>query len=108
MQPHIVRQSTADHLHEDLLEDMLFSPRKDYDDANSVDVQKHNLIAMADRFEWNQNIARFWTTRNRWNTMVKQYIDPEALVAWLDQVEGRFPSSKRGIAVLRTNTVKAR
>jgi hypothetical protein len=108
MQPHIIRQSTADHLHEDLLEDMLFSPRKDYDDANSVDVQKHNLIAMADSFEWNQNIARFWTTRNRWNTMVKQYIDPEALVAWLDQISGRFPSSKRGIAVLRTNTVKAR
>lgn len=108
MQPHILKQSTVDHLHEDLMEDMLFGKREEYDDANSVDVQKHNLMAMADSFEWNQNIARFWTTRSRWNTMVKQYIDPEALVTWLDTISGRFPSSKRGIAVLRTNTVKAR
>lgn len=108
MQPHLFKQDTADNLHEDMLEDMLFGRRVEYDDANSVDVQKHNVVAMADSFAWNQNIARFWTTRSRWNTMVKQYIDPEALVAWLDQIEGRFPSSKRGIAVMRTNTVKAR
>lgn len=108
MQPHIFRQSTVDHLHEDMLEDMLFGRRSEFDDANSVDVQKHNVIAMADSFEWSQNIARFWTTRSRWNTMVKQYIDPEELKRWLDQIEGRFPSSKRGIAVLRTNTVQSR
>lgn len=108
MKPHIISRPTVDQLHEQMLASMLFSPRESYDDANSVDVQKHNVVAMADSFEWNQNIARFWTTRSRWNTMVKQYIDPEALQAWLDQIDGRFPSSKRGIAVMRTNTVKAR
>lgn len=107
-QPHLFHTATVTDLHDELATSMLFGARSEFDDANSVDVQKHNVVAMADSFEWNYDIARLWTTRARWNTMVKQYIDPEALTEWLDQIEGRFPSSKRGVAVLRTNTVKSR
>lgn len=105
---HVLRAHTATALHDHLAERLLFAKRRDLDDANGVDVQLHNVVAEADSFEWNYDTARLWTTRARWNTMVRQYIDREALLHWLDMIEKNFPQSKRGVAVLRTNTVASR
>jgi hypothetical protein len=105
---HIFRSKTATELHDNLAESLLFGQRLDFDDANSVDVQMHNVVAEADSFDWEYDTARLWTHRARWNVMVKQYIDPESLKEWLGLIETNFPSSKRGVAVLRTNTVKQR
>jgi hypothetical protein len=105
---HLIKAPTATLLHDKLANSLLFGSRTELDDANSVDVQLHNVVAEADSFEWLNSAERFWTTRSRWNTMVRQYIDPVALQEWLNIIEGRFPSSKRGVAVLRTNTVASR
>lgn len=105
---HTFNYPTVTELHDGLARRLLFGKREELDDANSVDVQIHNVVASADQFLWDYNIDRLWVPRSRWTTMVRQYVDPEALHAWLDQIENRFPSSKRGIAVLRTNTVQAR
>ena len=105
---HTYRYRTVTGLHEGLAGELLFGTRAELDDANSVDVQFHNVIAEADSFSWDYRVDRLWVPATRWTTMVRQYVDPQALVSWLDLVQGRFPSSKRGIAVLRTNTVRSR
>lgn len=105
---HAYKFPTVTALHDGLARKLLFAPREKLDDANSVDVQIHNVVAAAESFEWDYLVNRLWVPKTRWTTMVRQYVDPEALMAWLDLVESRFPSSKRGVAVLRTNTVQAR
>lgn len=105
---HTYRYKTVTQLHDGLAAELLFGRRSDLDDANSVDVQLHNVVAEADVFEWDYLVNRLWVPKTRWTTMVRQYVDPNSLHEWLDVIEGRFPDSKRGIAVLRTNTVKAR
>lgn len=105
---HAYRFPTVTQLHDGLARKLLYGTRDELDDANSVDVQLHNVIAEAKSFEWDYLIDRLWVPRTRWTTMVRQYIDSNALHEWLGMVEGRFPQSKRGIAVMRTNTVQSR
>lgn len=104
---HNYRYRTATELHDGLCDELLFGVKGDFDDVNSVDVQQHNVSALAESFDWEYDTARLWTTRSRWNTMVRQYIDPEAFKSWLTALENG-PSSRRGITVLRTNLVKSR
>ena len=105
---HAYKFPTVTALHNGLARKLLYGHASELDDVNSVDVQLHNVIAEAESFDWSYYIDTLWTTRLRWNTMVRQYIDPESLIEWLDTIESRMPGSKRGVAVLRTNTVKAR
>lgn len=104
---HTFRYKDITRLHDGLTEELLFAKAEDLDDVNSVDVQMHNVQAGADSMAWSYDVARLWTTRARWNTMVKQYVDPEEFKGWLYAIENG-PSSRRGVAVLRTNTVRAR
>lgn len=104
---HTFRYKDMNALHDGLCEELLFARAEELDDVNSVDVQMHNVMAGAESMDWNYDVARLWTTRARWNTMVRQYIDPEEFKGWLYAMENG-PSSRRGVAVLRTNTVRAR
>lgn len=95
-------------LHDGLCRDLLYAPASTLDNINSVDVQKHNVIAAARSLNYPTHLSRVWCSEQRWNTMIRQYLDPAATSEWLDTIESAFPSSKRGIAVLRTNTVEKR
>lgn len=105
---HAYKFPTVTALHDGLARKLLYGTRDELDDANSVDVQLHNVTAYAKSFEWDYRVDRLWTTHQRWNRMVRQYINRDDLEEWLDLIGDRFPSSKRGIAVLRTNTVQSR
>lgn len=105
---HAYRFPTVTQLHDGLARKLLFARREDLDDANSVDVQLHNVVAEAKSFDWDYLVNRLWVPKTRWTTMVRQYVDPNSLHEWLGTIESRFPDSKRGIAVMRTNTVQAR
>ena len=52
------------------------------------------------------NMARLWLGQSRWNTMVRQYINPLALNITLGMVEDHLSKSKKksGTATLRLNT----
>lgn len=104
---HTYHYKTATAMHDGLTEELLFARSGELDDANSTDVQLHNVVAEAESFKWDYSTERLWTTRARWNTMVRQYIDPEAFGSWISALEN-MPSSRRGISVLRTNLVKMR
>lgn len=95
-------------LHDGLCRDLLYAPGPSLDNVNSVDVQKHNVIAFAESLNYPTELARVWCSEQRWNTMIRQYLDPTSTREWLETIESAFPSSKRGIAVLRTNTVEKR
>lgn len=105
---HIIHTRTATQLHDKITESLLFGSKGELDDVNSEDVQLHNVVGEAESFDWQYDTKRLWTTRARWNTMVKQYVDPGALTEWLELIENRLVSGKRGCAVLRTNTVQSR
>jgi hypothetical protein len=95
-------------LHDQLCDSLILAPPEKLDVISTVDVQIHNIIAEAHSMEWDFDLKNMWLTPSRWSMMVNQYIDPEELEAWIGQCTGKIGTKGRGIAVMRTKTVKAR
>lgn len=95
-------------LHDQLCTSLVTATKDELDVISSVDVQIHNIIAQADSMEWDFDLKSMWLTKSRWSMMVRQYIDPEELEAWINQITSKIGTRGRGIAVMRTKTVKAR
>jgi hypothetical protein len=102
------RAPTLTQLHDKLCFTIVEAPETQLDVITTVDVQMHNVIAEAQSMEWEFDLKNMWLTPSRWSMMVKQYLDPEELNAWLEQCAGKIGTKGRGIAVLRTRTVKPR
>lgn len=95
-------------LHNDLCYYIVHAPESKLDVVTSVDVQIHNTISEADSMAWEFDLKDMWLTPSRWSMMVKQYLDPAELQAWLDQCTGKIGLRGRGIAVMRTRVVLPR
>jgi hypothetical protein len=65
-------------------------------------------MGIADSMEWDFDLKSMWLTKSRWSMMVRQYLEPEEVKAWIEQITARIGTKERGIAVLRTKTVAAR
>lgn len=102
------RAPTLTQLHDKLCFEIVESPADKLDVITTVDVQIHNVIAEAQSMAWEFDLKSMWLTPSRWSMMVKQYLDPEELDAWLNQCAGKIGTRGRGIAVLRTRLVKPR
>lgn len=100
--------STMTELHEELCLSLIHAKPEELDMVTSVDVQIHDVIAEADSMEWDFDLKSMWLTKSRWSMMVRQYIDPEELQAWLEQCTAKIGKKGRGIAVMRTKLVKPR
>lgn len=100
--------ATMTELHDKMCKALVFAEEDDLDVISSVDVQIHNVIAQADSMDWEFDLKSMWLTKSRWSMMLNQYIDPEELEAWINQITSKIGTKKRGIAVMRTKTVKAR
>lgn len=103
-----VRAKTLTQLHDQLCNRLVTAPAEKLDVISSVDVQIHNVIAEAQSMAWEFDLKNMWLTPSRWSMMVNQYIDPDELEAWIGQCTGKIGTRGRGIAVMRTKTVKAR
>lgn len=99
---------TMTELHQMLCEALIRATEDELDVISNVDVQLHNVIAQADSMVWDFDLKDMWLTPSRWTMMVNQYIDRDELDAWINQVTGKIGTRGRGIAVMRTKTVKAR
>lgn len=99
---------TMTELYQQLTDSLIFGTEKDLDIISTVDVQIHDVIAEADSMDWDFDFKSAWLTKSRWSMMVRQYIDPEELEAWIGRVTSRIGTKGRGIAVLRTKVVKPR
>lgn len=102
------RARTLTELHDRICYKLVTSPEQDLDVVSTVDVQIHNVIAEAESMAWEFDLKDMWLTSSRWSMLVNQYIDPEALEAWIGQCTGKIGLKGRGIAVMRTKTVKPR
>jgi hypothetical protein len=102
------RAATLTDLHTNLCRTIVHSPASKLDVISSVDVQIHNTVSEAESLEWDFDMKELWLTPARWTMMLNQYLDPPELSAWLDQCSTKIGTKGRGIAVLRTKTVKAR
>jgi hypothetical protein len=95
-------------LHDELCLSLINATADELDMITSVDVQIHDVIAEAESMDWNFDLKSMWLTKSRWTMMIRQYLDPEEFKAWIDQCTGKIGTKGRGIAVMRTKTVKAR
>ena len=100
--------ATLTELHDDLCRSLIDATEDELDIISSVDVQIHDVIAEADSMAWQFDLKSMWLTKSRWSMMVRQYIDPEELEAWIGNCTAKIGTKGRGIAVLRTKIVKPR
>jgi hypothetical protein len=95
-------------LHNQMITSLVHAKADELDVISSVDVQIHNVMGYAKSMDWEMDLKTYWLTKSRWSMMVRQYLDPEQLQAWIEQCTTRIGTKGRGIAVLRTNIVKPR
>ena len=95
-------------LHQQMIESLVMGSEKDLDVISSVDVQIHNVMGYADSMAWEFDFKDYWLTKSRWSMMVRQYLDPDELQAWIDLCSTQIGTKGRGIATLRTKIVKPR
>lgn len=102
--------ATATELHEAVCTKLMFGTEYgvDYDWTHGTEVGLHNVVLGARSFDWEFDLKRLWLGESRWNTMVRQYLDPDAVDHWKHMVADRLKGAGRGIAVLRTNNVQGR
>ena len=103
---HAYRFGTANQMHAGLLNRLAAGEAETLDVATSVDTQLHNVLAHAQRFEFDADLKTMWLGSFRWNMLIRQYIDPVALQNFLDAVGTKMAKgNSRGVATLRTNMV---
>lgn len=100
--------ATMNDLHNDMVRSLVHAEADQLDIISSVDVQIHNVTAFAHSMKWDANLKDYWLTKSRWSMMVRQYLDPDELQAWIDQCTSQIGRKGRGIATLRTKVVKPR
>lgn len=91
-----------------LTKTLVYARPEDIDLANSMDFQIHNIVVEAESCEYDFDLKDVWVTSSRWTSLVRQYIDPEALEVWLDVIERKLKGKKRGLSFMRTNQVAKR
>ncbi len=95
-------------LHDRLCHKLVHATPDELDVISSVDVQVHNVIAEAERMEWDFDLKNLWLTKNRWTMMVRQYVPRQDFIEWLEKCTKYIGIKGRGIALMRTNVVKPR
>ena len=107
---HSYQESTVTRLHSMMCASLAFTTRSCVDDDISISVSRHNVIAAAERFEWDFDLKRLWLSKQRWTMLVNQYLNKGAMEYWLDGIDTGIAAKKnaRGIATMRTNTVAPR
>lgn len=109
---HAFKYPTATRMHDAITHKLVYSSAQELDMASSVDVHLCNTVTRSASFDWQFDLKDLWLTQSRWNTMVRQYINPNAFDAWLnmiaDRMTNRSQAKNRGMALMRTNTVQSR
>lgn len=107
----LIEGENVNNLHEIMCNKLMFgdnSEETDYDWVHGTEVGLHNVILGAESFNWQFDLKRLWLPYSRWTMMVRQYLHPDRVDRWLEQIDDRLHGRGRGIAVLRTNTVQGR
>lgn len=104
----VYHAATMTDLHDGMTASLIEARADQLDIISNVDVQKHNVIGVADSMEWDFDLKNMWLTPSRWTSMTRQYIDPEEFKAWVEKITSIIGKKGRGTAVMRTKMVAAR
>lgn len=86
---------------------LVYASRDQIDLVTSADTQLHEVLVTADACLYEDfDLKKVWLTSSRWSSLVRQYIDPGALEAWLSLIETKLVGRKRGISFMRTEQVQ--
>lgn len=107
---HHIRASTMHDLHDKLATRIQYSHRDKLDLVTPMDSILEHVYAEADSMSFDYDLRRVWVPPSRWTTMVRQYLDPEEVTAWLSLIQKRLVEKNKvaGRPVLRTRTVAPR
>lgn len=95
-------------MHDGVAKYMITAPLSQLDSFSASEGQLHDLQLRADSTAYDFDLRDAWTSKSRWNTLIRQYIDKYALEEWLTKIEQKLQGTKRGCAVLRTKDVAPR
>lgn len=74
--------------------------------ASSLDSMVTDCMGVARKATFDLNIGKdLWVTPSRWNTLCRQYVDPDRLFQWLENVK-EISTYNRGITAMDMNPVK--
>jgi hypothetical protein len=104
--PTIMHGETMNDVWEGLNDRILWARREDLAYWSSLDSMVADVVGMADKATFSLDIgADLWVTPSRWNTLTRQYVDPERLFSWLESVKD-ISTYKRGIVAMDMNPVQ--
>lgn len=95
-------------MHDDLAKYMVTASLPQLSSFSASEAQLHDLQLRADSTAYDFDVKEAWTSKGRWNTLVRQYIDKYALENWLTLIDVKLKGTKRGAAVMRTKEVQPR
>jgi hypothetical protein len=95
-------------LHDSICDKLVLGSADKLDVISTVDVQIHNVVTEAESLAWDFDLKNMWLTKSRWSMMVRQYLEPETLEAWIARCGEKIGTRGRGIALMRTKDVKPR
>lgn len=99
---------TMTELYNAMIDGLIWGKANELGYVSSVDVAEHTVIGEAEHMDWDFDLKSSWLTKQRWSMLVRQYIDPQDLETWIGRITSRIGTKERGIAVMRTKTVKPR
>ena len=88
--------------------DILGAPAGTLDVTSNVDVAWQNVMGHAKSMDYDFDLKTIWLGKARWSMMVRQYLDRQEVIQWLNQAASQIGMRGRGQAVLRTRIVKPR
>lgn len=79
--------------------------------AEDLDVSKgtvhlHDVALQAESLHYELDLKDVWLTERRWTMLTRQYLNHEALIVWLDQIEKHMKNRGRGQAFMRSQYVQ--
>lgn len=94
--------------HDALARKLLYAKTDDFDYVTSSEGVFSHVYLVADSMQFDYDLKRVWVPPSRWTTMVRQYVDPDALTRWLDTVASRTGRPRADRIIFRTNEVQPR
>jgi hypothetical protein len=105
-EPMYVHAPNMTELWDKLNKSLLWARKDQLAYYSSIDTMVGDGIGLADTAEFNIDIGKeLWVTPSRWSTLIRQYVDPDRLFKWLEDVKG-ISTYNRGISAMDMQSVK--
>ena len=106
-EPTVVRADNMTELWDKVNKKLLWAKKEQLSYASSLDTMISDCMGWAESCEFDLNIGKeLWVTPSRWNTLIRQYVDPARLFAWLEGVK-YLSTYNRGVNAMDMNPVQS-